>query len=487
VQNEKFRNELSHYLDEKGYIKFWDNEWKVDFRFCKNGRYGSVYKIFNKFGNTYQVSALKKITIPNIEDFKEGKTYSSNDLLKKDFFNDYKKVCTEIESLIRLKGKRNIVQYEAKYIEEKDTGWDIFIRMEFLQSLSDFLKKKNSLDFNGLLKIGINICEALEVCKKNKIIHKDIKPDNIFFADDFGGYYKLGDFGISKFLNNNEFLRTTTVEGTENYIAPEIWGNKYYDYRADQYSLAAVLNELFVTYKCEEKIKNVDLLNRYKNMISKATSYKPEERFNDPSEFKQELERIMKLNQVDDSPKRLIFLKRIFNKKVSSFLFGLVILIVLVLPNMGKVDNVPLIENSLEENLDLYSEEEKIFAVDKGTTISNGDINITINYIKFDEETVTIAINVDNQKKGKIISVFEHPDSYYLSVVDQRISLDPVKILNNSTIPYNNRSKKDILFVFEREPVHNFTANFRIGFKLLGILGEDSNIEIPFSINLGGD
>lgn len=85
-------------------------------------------------------------------------------------------------------------------------------------------------------KIGKDICNALVLCKKHEIVHRDIKPQNIFVSAN--GDYKLGDFGIAKTV---EKTMGGTKIGTYKYMAPEVYNNQPYGSTADIYSLGLVL------------------------------------------------------------------------------------------------------------------------------------------------------------------------------------------------------------------------------------------------------
>ena len=80
------------------------------------------------------------------------------------------------------------------------------------------------------------MCSALELCRENNIIHRDIKPQNIFVSR--YGVFKLGDFGVAKAST----IRTSADKvGTYSYMAPEVYKGKGYDDRVDIYSLGMVL------------------------------------------------------------------------------------------------------------------------------------------------------------------------------------------------------------------------------------------------------
>lgn len=97
----------------------------------------------------------------------------------------------------KLRGNSNIVSYEDHNVIEKqdgEFGWDIFIRMELLTPIVQYFTD-NAPTQQDIIKLGIDICKALEVCGKYNIIHRDIKPSNIFVSD--VGEFKLGDFGVA--------------------------------------------------------------------------------------------------------------------------------------------------------------------------------------------------------------------------------------------------------------------------------------------------
>lgn len=62
--------------------------------------------------------------------------------------------------------------------------------MEYLKDLMDFASESHGLTIKQIVKLGIDICTALEACHAKNIIHRDIKPANIMVSPD--GYFKLG-------------------------------------------------------------------------------------------------------------------------------------------------------------------------------------------------------------------------------------------------------------------------------------------------------
>lgn len=168
----------------------------------------------------------------------------------------YEQICSDVLNEINIISQlssddnRYIVQYYEHMIEKirtedgSESGCRIFIVMEYLKTLTDLLKEENIL-CEDVIHIGKDIAQALITCHENCILHRDIKPDNIFISTKAGKNrkYKLGDFGVSRKLKQDEMA--STLKGTPNYIAPEVYKgieeDRAYEYSSDIYSLALVL------------------------------------------------------------------------------------------------------------------------------------------------------------------------------------------------------------------------------------------------------
>ncbi len=122
--------------------------------------------------------------------------------------------------------------------------------------------------FEDVIRIFISNLSALEYMEKNKIIHKDIKPENIIISDDLKTI-KLADFG---FATKKSFfiLDHFPYAGTEQYMAPERKKGQMY-YSSDIYSLAKIIEELL------EKVKDVQDFIYY--ILSKCTKSSLKERY----------------------------------------------------------------------------------------------------------------------------------------------------------------------------------------------------------------
>lgn len=86
------------------------------------------------------------------------------------------------------------------------------------------------------------VAHALGVAHSKGIIHRDVKPPNIFLVDDqAGGGTRLMDFGLAKTPDFEEITDVGMIAGSPSYIAPEIWNSGAFDHRVDIYSFGAVI------------------------------------------------------------------------------------------------------------------------------------------------------------------------------------------------------------------------------------------------------
>ncbi|MEG1009351.1 MAG: Stk1 family PASTA domain-containing Ser/Thr kinase [Clostridia bacterium] len=119
-----------------------------------------------------------------------------------------------------------------------------YIVMELLESrtLKDYIEEKGCLSNDETLKISMQIATALEVAHKEKIIHRDIKPQNIVLSKNLVA--KVTDFGIAKAVTSNTITNFGTTMGSVHYFSPEHAKGGYTDEKSDIYSLGVVMYEM---------------------------------------------------------------------------------------------------------------------------------------------------------------------------------------------------------------------------------------------------
>jgi len=207
------------------------------------GGFGSVYKVSKEDASGKYFYALKHITFPSPDVYNEisssmNKNQGDIDAYFKGILME---IVAEFNTMRELSAinSRHFVSYYDHQIYGSSKRYDIFIRMELLVPVNLYCKNV-ALSVSDVIKLGMEIGEALKVCHQRRIIHRDVKEANLFI--NANGDFKLGDFGVAKTLDKTTQMMSR--KGTPFYMAPEILLNQPYDFSADIYSLAIVLYRL---------------------------------------------------------------------------------------------------------------------------------------------------------------------------------------------------------------------------------------------------
>lgn len=115
-----------------------------------------------------------------------------------------------------------------------------YIAMELVDcgSLDSVMEEKGRLPEVEVLQVGIQVAEGLEAATRAGLIHRDIKPGNILFAEN--GRAKIVDFGLALQSNQAE-ANLGEIWGTPFYVSPETLASKPEDFRSDMYALGSSL------------------------------------------------------------------------------------------------------------------------------------------------------------------------------------------------------------------------------------------------------
>ncbi|HEY4107262.1 MAG TPA: serine/threonine-protein kinase [Polyangiaceae bacterium] len=109
------------------------------------------------------------------------------------------------------------------------------------EELGNYLERVGKLPVMEAVHIVRQVCRALGAAHAHGIVHRDVKPENVFLASP-DAVVKVLDFGISKVAENSDGLtKTGTVMGTPDYMAPEQARGDRVDARADIYAVGAIL------------------------------------------------------------------------------------------------------------------------------------------------------------------------------------------------------------------------------------------------------
>lgn len=203
--------------------------------FGKFGRY-VVIKLIGKggMGKVYLAEdpvlerklAVKVITVESTLDEQRREEYLKRFLL-------------EARASAKLNHQSIVAVFDAG--EEKGLPW---IAFEFVdgERLTDLIKRKGKLSIEKTISFAQDIASALDHAHRSKIIHRDVKPENILI-DNKTGIAKLADFGIVKAPWTGYTQEGTTV-GSPGYMSPEQINGLELDERSDLFSLGIVLYEM---------------------------------------------------------------------------------------------------------------------------------------------------------------------------------------------------------------------------------------------------
>ncbi len=296
----------------KKYEPFFGS-WRINEEIGK-GNHSKVFRIEKEdLSGTYS-SALKVISVP----LERAHFLSEKASLGEEYAVEYLKYeVTEITKLfhdmMRLKKSRNIVNIEDFAVVERtdDFGYEIFVLMEQLTNINVYFQGDVPREYD-VIKLGIDICKALEHAQKFNLEHKHVAPSNIFISND--REYKLSDFGITHFIDmHTSFMPRETKPY---YMAPEMYKGEKYDSTVDIYSLGLIMyyllnvpnnlfqfegTELYAPGYYEEFLRRINgeplrepanASNELSRIILKSCSYESAMRYETPAHMREALERL---------------------------------------------------------------------------------------------------------------------------------------------------------------------------------------------------
>lgn len=290
------------------------DHWQLcEFLGSGSGGKTAVYRLVHR-ENPRMQSALKIVSL--IE--REGKIEALNALQRQQYEKAVEQyTChaeNEVNLMYALGGHSNIVGYLDHTVVDWAFGGrfgrDLLIRMDYMTCLrSEMRSKEERNEFYSereICRIGTDICAALVLCHENNILHRDIKPDNIFLGNNH--LYKLGDFGVSKIVAQNADNITASAVGAIGY-APAEQTMGVYDRRVDVYALGLTLYELANHYclpfnsspypsmeSVERRLRGDPLpvltgvSGELDRVIRKACAPRPEDRYSTAEEFLEALQ-----------------------------------------------------------------------------------------------------------------------------------------------------------------------------------------------------
>jgi outer membrane protein assembly factor BamD (BamD/ComL family)/tRNA A-37 threonylcarbamoyl transferase component Bud32 len=231
---------------------------------------------------------------------------------------DVQRFLAEARAIARIQHENVVAIYDA--IEEKEGNYYLVMEYADEGTVADLLRREGRLPVLRALELVQAIAQALEIVHAQGILHGDIKPSNIVLVSSQGGVKaKLADFGLSQVVTRTA-ADQATFTGSIMYSAPEQMRGEAVDRRADLYALGAVLYEMLVGQppfpsmegpedvarvirgKLEgspalPSVLNSDVSPGVDELVLKALSKTPDERYPDARAFGQALRQAMMTHQ----------------------------------------------------------------------------------------------------------------------------------------------------------------------------------------------
>ncbi len=201
-------------------IEFEEKEYEIK-EFLGQGGMGHVFSIEDHTGNFKY--ALKSLQFFLPDD------------------NNYRSLINEWEKAQKINHK-NVISYHGFHdgLNEPKTPY-LIIELAQDGTLEDFLNTQTSFfEEETCLEIFHQIIDGMEAVNE-VLVHRDIKPDNIFIKE---GVYKIADFGLAKIAEEKTRTKTFKGWGTEPYIAPEAYRAETNTIQMDMYSIGHVFYQI---------------------------------------------------------------------------------------------------------------------------------------------------------------------------------------------------------------------------------------------------
>lgn len=283
----------------KGYEPLF-GAWTVEGKLAE-GRYSKVFKVCRIENGQVRHQCVKTVRFPSGND-------ELSRVISSGIYQNVQQYLDEVEQSVRksmekmllLRDDKNIVRFDSYEIIKESSCFYVVILMELLRPLNEYLKV-DSAKQNDVINIGADICSALESFRKVGIIHREVRPENVYV--DARGNFKLGDFGVCKGRFGEDKV-------TSSYIAPELYTDGAIDISSDIYSLGVLIYKLLNNNRLPflppypTPVSMADRENAFArrmrgdlfpapsgataqlaNVIYKATAFRAHERFLDPAIF----------------------------------------------------------------------------------------------------------------------------------------------------------------------------------------------------------
>lgn len=211
---------------------------------------------------------------------------------------------SEAKLLKKLSGLEGFWSYESWQLEpmEDGTGYDVYLLGNYVMTLERYLRK-NSMTHLSAVNLGLDLCAALSLSRRNGYLYVDLRPENIVLSDSRG--FLIGDLGFVK-MSSLKYASLPDKYRSA-YTAPEITDaysslNTTLDIYAAGMVLYQAYNGGILPEGAEELPAPAYADNEMSAIILKACAADPADRWQDPQEMGQALVGYLQRNTVNDTP-----------------------------------------------------------------------------------------------------------------------------------------------------------------------------------------
>ncbi len=301
--------------------------------------------------------------------------------------------------------------YESGIVEGRH-GLDRFIAIELVRGMNIVkFMRSHSLKTNQKISLFLDLCNAMQYAHEQGVIHRDLKPDNIFVTD--AGHLKVLDFGIARFSSQNTDITTMHTQagqliGTLAFMSPEqVKGEAHeLDERSDVYALGVVLFQLLVDklpYNLEQlsyfqaakliedtiparlSTINTKMRGDLDTILAQALERDPSRRYGSVLALQEDLSRYLRNEPINARPASAWYHARQFVRRHKGFSAGLAIACLAIMFGFVAVSialsraieskNIALQESSVSEAITSFLLEDLIGQAD---TRSSTDRELTV-------------------------------------------------------------------------------------------------------------
>ena len=225
------------------------------------------------------------------------------------FREQAEKIAAEVEFLQKLGRLDGFLPYEGCQIvpmEDGKLGYEVYLVSTYKRSLAKYMRK-NAMTHLETVNLGLDLCQAMAICRRAGYLYADLKPGNVFISK--GKEYRIGDLGFVPLEN----LKYNSLPGKYRspYSPPEALDDlKTLNETIDTYAIGMILYQIYNNGQLPQPPKEPTepfpspAYADYEiaEIIMKALDPKPEQRWTDPMEMGQALVAYMQRNSINNTP-----------------------------------------------------------------------------------------------------------------------------------------------------------------------------------------